>query len=509
MMGRIRRSLAAGCVVLCMVTSNVYAAGSSAKPQSGHTLVIVTDTETRDLSSIDPLNEDITLPRTMIFNTLVTRNNTGKIEPSLATSVRYIGKNTWRIKLRSGIAFQNGDPLNAQSVKATFNRIMHPLPGDETAFSSVFSNLKTVTVVNSTTVDMVTAQPDYILPEYLVDVPILSAKQVNSGKAYQTKLNGTGPYELSSWKPGQDVVLKPNPHYWGATPRFQKITIEYVPNESTRIADLLSGRADIAEDISRNSIQQIKSHAGYHVASGAGVEVTYLTYDFKPPFNNKLVREAIYDAIDRKTLTSDLYGQYATPATSPVVPGSAGYVDANPLTDFNLTKAKQLMAQSGVKTPLSLNLNVSQDNLEAAEVIQSELKPIGINAQIKVVNTSQLFDPTTYQNNTAGSMILFTGLNDPQRDIYRILEPMFASNSFLDQFGYQPLQGIDGLIQKYVSSPNDKERQSVSKQILSVTKEDASITWLFQPDNIYGVSNTIHWTPGNSGGIDISQITTG
>jgi peptide/nickel transport system substrate-binding protein len=508
-----KRALA-GVLALSLLT--LTACGNQTSAQTGQhqtkstsqggqqTLVIDDLSETRDLTTIDPLNKDITLPRSMVYDSLFVKDKDGKLEPSLAQSYQTKG-NTLEIKLKHGIKFQNGDPLNAQSVKATIEKILHPDPNEESAFTSLLANIKQINVVNQWTVDIVTAHADYILPQYLTNISIVDAKQLAKGNQYQTDLNGTGPYMLADWKRGQEVVLKANPHYWGKKPQFKKVVIKYVPDESTRIADLLSGHASIASDLTPESIDRITSNANSHVVTSPGDRVTYMSYNFNGPLANEKVRQAIYYALDRKTMTADVYGKYATPATAPVAKGASGYVDAFPLSDYNVAKAKKLLAEAGVKAPLSISLHVGQTDLDVAEVIQSQLKQVGIQVHIDVLAQGELLDPKQL-NKPEPIMFIFTGLDNPEEDAYRIYAPTFSSESFIKPFGYKPSAQVAQLVQQYLAAPNLTERTQVSKQILDITKQQAAVVWLLQPANIYGVSNDIEWHVDGATQIHIQQI---
>nr|WP_206916495.1 ABC transporter substrate-binding protein [Alicyclobacillus suci] len=281
--------------------------------------------------------------------------------------------------------------------------------------------------------------------------------------------------------------------------------IKYVPDESTRIADLLSGHADIAADLTPESINRVTGSSSDGVISTPGDRVTYMSYNFTGPLANEKVRQAIYYAIDRKTLAKDVYGTYATPATAPVVKGASGYVDEFPLSDFNVQKAKQLMNESGVKGPVDISLHVSQSDLDVAQVIQSQLKNIGIQVKIDVLAQGELLDPKQL-NKPQPIMFIFTGLDNPEEDAYRIYAPTFSDESFIKPFGYQPSAEVGNLIQQYLAAPDLAKRTAVSKQILEVTKQQAAVVWLLQPSNIYGVSKQINWQPNGATQIQIQQI---
>lgn len=477
--------------------------GVESKAKSKDTLVIAQSTETRDLTDIDPLQKDISLPRTMVFDTLIERKTDGKLVPSLAESYD-VKDNVLHIKVKKNISFHNGDPLNAESVKATLDKILNK--DVKTSYKSGFADVEEIKVIDEQNVDIVSKRPNYVLPNFLAEVPIISSKQLASGDAYKTQLNGTGPYTLEDWKRGEQVTLKLNPKYWGEKPAFGQVVIKNVADESTRIAELLSGKADIASDIPAASIDRIKGQKDLHVVSEPGVRVTWLSYNFKAPFDNQKVRQAIYYASDRKGLAKNLFGDFASPATAPVIKGGAGYVEAYPFSDYNLEKAKKLIAESSIQTPITIDLDARKVDLDIAQLMQAQLKQIGIEAKINTIDAGTFFDPARFEQRKTGSILLSTSFDNPEKESYRLFGTAYAEGSFYKRYGYKPLPEVDALIKKYVAEPKAENRIDLSKKILELSKDDASVLWLMHPSNIYGLSNTINWTPDGTGRIDIHQI---
>jgi peptide/nickel transport system substrate-binding protein len=482
---------------------NGVPSGAVKEAKGKDSLTIVQSAETRDFNTIDPMQKDITLPRTFIYETLVTRDKDGKLVPLLAESYEFQG-NSWRIKLRKGIKFHNGDELNAESVKATLDKLLKEVP--KSTFKTLLASVQETKLVDTYTVDIVTKTPNYALINFLVDLPIQSAVLLAKGEAYKTEMNGTGPYILEEWKRGEKAVLKQAPNYWGDKPPFKSVVIKYVPDEAARIAELLSGSADIASDLNVNSIQRVKGQNGFHVESEPGYRVSYMGYFFKPPFDNVKLRQALYYGVDRQSLAKNLYGEYATPATAPVTKGGSGYVEAFPLSDYNTDKARQLIAESGVKTPVTVDFDTTQRDVDAAQILQSQLKKLGIETNINIRETSAIFDQARYDQSKNGSILLFTGFDNPDREIYRLLTPAYSKASFFSSFGYKPVPELEPLINDYVAEPDEQKRLALSKKILDRSKEDAAVNWLLFPANIYGISNTIDWKPDGTGRIDIKKI---
>lgn len=485
---------------------------SANSPQSGgnkpaaakkDTLVIVQASETRDLTVIDPLQKDITLPRSMVYDTLLVRGTDGKLLPSLAESYEADGS-VWRFTLRKGVNFHDGSPLTAQAVKATLDKILDKEV--KTSYKFGFSSIQEVKATNELTVEIVSKQPNYLLPGFLAEMPVLSEKQLAAGDSYKTELNGTGPFKVAEWKRGEYVRLTRNDAYWGTKPEFKEVTVKYAADESTRIAELLSGSADIAEDIPPASVERLKGEKGISVVSEPGVRVTWLSYSFKAPFDQEKVRQAVYYGIDRKGLAEGLYGEYAAPALSPVIAGGSGYAEAYPVGDFDPDKAKQLLADAGVKLPLQTEMDIRKADLDVSQVIQAQLKNIGIEVKLNTIEDGQFFDPARFETRNSGSIILTTALDNPEREAYRLFSTAYSAESFFARYGYKPLPEVDSLIDSYMAEPSEEKRAQFSAEILEKSKADASVLWLMHPDNLYAVSDKLQWEYGGQGRIDIQKI---
>jgi peptide/nickel transport system substrate-binding protein len=149
-----------------------------------------------------------------VYETLTYLNSeTGELEPRLAESWEQLEPNVWRFKLREGVAFSNGEPFNAEAVQVSVARITAP----EAVNRSYMGELAEARLVDEHTVDLVTGQPDPILPKRTIFLFIAAPNWVQSAAPEEIAVNaiGTGPLTLSEWKKGQYILLKENTAYWG------------------------------------------------------------------------------------------------------------------------------------------------------------------------------------------------------------------------------------------------------------------------------------------------------
>ena len=156
-----------------------------------------------------------------IYESLTAIDNDGKIVGVLAESWQQTGPTTWRFKLRQGVKFHNGEPMNADAVVATVDHELNPqnTPG---RCNGDYSTLAfPATKVDEYTVDLTTSAPDPILPNKLIKFKIAPTQWLKSTSEDQMGITavGTGPYSLAEWQRGSQILLKANPDYWGSRSR--------------------------------------------------------------------------------------------------------------------------------------------------------------------------------------------------------------------------------------------------------------------------------------------------
>lgn len=197
-----------------------------------------------------------------------------------------------------------------------------------------------------------------------------------------------GPYYITDWESGKQVVLQANPNYYKAQPAIQKIIYQVVPQDADRIALLKAGKVDLIEGISPTEAQGLDGTAGVRpIAVQANKQFFAFMNDSIAPFNNVLVRQALNYALDRQTITDSIYHGLGVPYQGwlPVTyPGYAPFTTYN----YDLDKAKALLAQAGFPNGFSTTLSYSSGSPEEAQVAvdwQTSLKQIGVNLTLKVL----------------------------------------------------------------------------------------------------------------------------
>ena len=326
-----------------------------------------------------------------LFETLTKINSDGTVSPLLAESWEVSPDlKTYTFKLRRGVKFHNGEAFNAAAVKFSFERAGadKSVNKDKRTFASMYS----VAAIDEHTVVILNTQldPDFLFLMGQATAVIVEPKSADSNA---TKPVGTGPYQFEAWNKGASVVLsKWNGYRQAAAVRIKKVTFRFISDPAAQVAALLAGDVDAFPRVTPRSVPQFKDNARFQVLVGGSRAKTILAINNKrKPLDDVRIRRAICAAIDRKAVIEGAGDGYGAPIGSHYVPGAFGYVDTTAVNPFNVDKARALLAEAGVKTPLELSLKLPPPPYarQGGEVIAAQLAKIGIVAKIENVEWAQ------------------------------------------------------------------------------------------------------------------------
>jgi peptide/nickel transport system substrate-binding protein len=209
---------------------------------------------------------------------------------------------------------------------------------------------------------------------------------------------GTGAYKFVEWKQGDYVKLTANPDYFRGAPKTPNLQMRVVPEAAQRTIAIETGEADFAYDIAPNDIAKVEENADLQMISAPPLSVWYVSFNMnKAPFDNVKVRQAISYAINQDDIIQAVRYGAAEAAHSLIPPAAFGYSDKAIQYNFDLEKAKALMAEAGYADGFSCNLwvNENQERVEACQIVQSQLKQIGIEVTVDVMEFGTFIDQTS------------------------------------------------------------------------------------------------------------------
>ena len=294
--------------------------------------------------------------------------------------------------LRKGVKFQDGTPFDADAVKFSFERAKADGSTNK-AKKGVFDNISSIATPDPHRVILTLNNPDATLPFRLGEntAVILSPK---SAATASTQPIGTGPFKFDSWQKGSAITLLRWDGYRDvAAIKLRRVTFRFINDNAAQVAALLAGDIDGMPRFGAvQNLAQLQADKRFVVEIGSTAGKGMLAINNKKkPLDDVRVRRALMHAIDRKAFIDGVLEGLAKPIGSHAAPTDVGYVDLTGLYAFNPDKARALLKEAGVSTPLNLTLTLPPPSYarKGGEVVAAMLAKVGINAKIENVEWAQ------------------------------------------------------------------------------------------------------------------------
>ncbi|KFL29822.1 hypothetical protein JP75_18665 [Devosia riboflavina] len=341
------------------------------------------------------------------YVTQVSATPDGKVEttPGIAESWSQINPTTWEFKLRAGLAFSNGEPLDAAAVKASADYLLNP--ENAKGLLGALSMIAGVTVVDAATVRFETKTPDGIFPRRLAALAVVPPVAFMADpQKFMAAPIGSGPWMVEKWVPNESLTLVPNPDTVGAEPKSDRLEFRAIPEASGRIAALQSGGVDIAQGIPSDQVASLIND--FNIVDKVEPGSWQMTiYQEAGPLNDKRVRQALNYAVDKELLLEAVMGGYGAVSQGQVVPeGVTGYCPDVKAYPYDPEKAKALLAEAGY-APGELTFDFQSpsgfvtNDRALAEATAAMLSEVGVNTNIKFLELSTFQDAYRNQSKRA------------------------------------------------------------------------------------------------------------
>ena len=400
----------------------------------------------------------------------------GAVLPLLATDwVSDPDGKTYTFKLRVGVRFQDGTPFNAEAVKFSFERAKAP-DSTNKAKKTVFENISSIATPQPDVVILTLNNADATLPFRLGEAPavILSPK---SAATTATQPQGTGPFRLDSWQKGSAITLVRWDGYRDvAAIKLRRVTFRFINDNAAQVAALLAGDIDGMPRFGAvQALAQLRADPRFVVSVGSTAGKGILAINNKrKPLDDVRVRRAISHAIDRKAFIDGAQEGLGKPIGSHFAPTDLGYLDLTKSYPYDVEKAKALLKEAGITTPLNLTLTLPPPPYarKGGEIIAAQLAKIGINAKIENVEWAQWL---------AGP---FKGNFD--LTIINHVEPLDYATAYADSnyyYGYDSAK-FRGLVATLAATSDFKEKARLWRDIQRQLAEDAVNAYVWNPAQV-------------------------
>jgi peptide/nickel transport system substrate-binding protein len=364
---------------------------------------------------------------------------------------------TITLRLRHGMQWADGAPLDARDIRFTWHAVMNPR--NNTRLRSGWDDITAIDLPDNDTAVVHLREPYAAilgifalggagyppLPEHLLG----KLPDVNHATFNDAPL-ASGPYELERWNHGASLIFRANPHYWRGAPPIARIDYRIIPDADTLFTALQTHDVDVVDTVTENQTDRLGSLDGYATRKRIVANWRHLDMNCrKPILADVRVRRAIAEAIDWDRMNRTVYHGYNVRATSDIMPTSWA-APTIPAWRYDLADAKRLLdaagwhvtaggvrARAGVPLELDVSTTVSKPtNIQAEVQMQAELLAAGVKLSIRNYPTSLLFaaDGPLYRGRYDLSLTIETNAPDPDNEGLwgaAFIPPHGANTSFL------------------------------------------------------------------------------
>ncbi|SOE00237.1 ABC transporter substrate-binding protein [Blastococcus haudaquaticus] len=424
-----------------------------------------------------------------VYDTLVVPNAEDlTMEASLAESWETSEDGlTWTFALREGVTFHDGSEFDSADVVYSYNRIID----EELANSYRFANVTAVEADGPQSVVIRVSQPT---PNLLSLIGAFKGMAILPEGAAEdldltTEANGTGPFQLES-SDASSTVLTAYEDYWGGAPAIDGVEYRYITEPAAALTALENGEVQWTDNVPPQQVESLGENEDVELASTPSVDYWYMSMNYaREPFGNPQVRRAIATAIDREEVTEAARFEAARANQTAIPEDSFFYSDYAPF-DADEDAARQLMEESGVTTPLTMGLMVTDEfpeSVTAAQVIASQLEAIGITVEVEVLDFATWLDRQD-QGDFDAFMLSWLGNIDPA-DFYEAQHITDGSSNYQ---GYSNPE-VDRLLTEASTETDQDARKQLYDQAAKLIVDDVSYLYLYNPDVVQA------WVPGLEG----------
>ena len=460
----------------------------------------------------DPDLLDPTLARTfvgrIVFANLCEKlydvNDKLEIVPQLAASLPKIsdGGRTVTIDIRQGLKFNDGTTLDAKAVKTSLDR-HRELKASSRA--SELDPVKSVRAVDSDTVELRLDGAYAPLTAQLADRSgmVMSPKQLDKlGEKFSSSPVCVGPFEYVSRKEGDQIVLKKAPDYYDASKvKLDRLVFRIFEEGSARSANLRSGDVNVAERLDPTDLAAIRGDSNLQLLDRTSLGYQGITINVgnknglgekyenvgTPLAEHKELRQALSLALDRDAISKIVYQGNVVPGCGPLSPVSPFYDKGLKCPARDLAKAKQLVQQSGVPTPVPVRLMLNTDavTLRLGQTIQAMAKEAGFNVQLQPTEFTSALD-----KGDAGEFDTFqlgwSGRIDPDGNIQQ----------FVGGTGSQNISGytndaLDKVLDQGRSELDQGKRTQIYQQATQTILDESPLIYLYHDKYFTGAGQNV------------------
>ncbi|HTD45690.1 MAG TPA: ABC transporter substrate-binding protein [bacterium] len=490
----------AGALLLASVMmAGLIGAASAQGGRRGGTLRAALDF---DPPTLDPHRSGTVVDRHVyqnLYDKLVDTDENLTIVPMLATG--------WTVSrdgiavtlaLRRGVKFHDGTPFNAEAVEYNFERMQDPkFPS---ARRSEIGPVQRVTAVDPYTVQITLEKPYSPLLYVLTDragMMVSPAAAQKEGLDFALHPVGTGPFRFVEKIPQDHVTLERDPDHWEkGLPDLDRIVFRTITDDNARVANVRSGDVDIISLVPLPQVKQLAQEAAQPGARFLLLQHGAFRWDgitlntTRPPFDNKLLRQAFNAAIDREAIANVVLQGAAYPATSFFPNGTPAYDPGWTLPPRSVQLAKERLQAAGRPNGFACTLLIGagQQNQAIAQAVQAMAAEAGIQVTLQIVEGGALLTAMGHLQHQA-ALIFWSGRPDPDFDIYPFVTPSGIGSFNFSGYTNPRVQALLDAARLLRDMP---QRRRAYREVTRILADDVPYVLLFYPKEYKLLSTRVH-----------------
>ncbi|HEY8446724.1 MAG TPA: ABC transporter substrate-binding protein [Thermomicrobiales bacterium] len=422
------------------------------------------------------------------------KDDSAEIEPALAESwTRSEDGLSYVFKIRPGVTFHDGTPLDAKAVETNFLRQLdpnHPLHFEGITYAEiVFAEVAGVEATGELELTIRLNRPIILVPGNLAmfAAGIASPTALEQyGLDFSQHAAGTGPFKLESWTKDVELVFVANEDYWGGRPALDRVVWRTVAEDTVRVSELKTGGIDIANQIDLKDVEDLQNDPNLQVITGTYLNVQFLGMNQTiPPFDNPKVRQAMQYAINKQNIADVVfYGNY-TLGAGPIAPGLPGYDPSlAEVYTYDPERAKALLEEAGV-SGLTFDLYNRTTSFWPllGQLVQADLAAIGVTANLVSLEDAQFFAELNASRAPAFLNDWTWDNGDPDNVMYSL----FTAPRAKTRLGYENPE-VNRLNLQAQEEPDPEKRAEIYIQAQRLILEDSIKVILGYPSKAIGAS---------------------
>jgi peptide/nickel transport system substrate-binding protein len=425
-----------------------------------------------------------------IYEGLVVYDASLEPRPQIAKDWEWASDTEVEFTLREGVKFHNGETVTSEDVKYSLER--HEDSGSFVA--SILGRIEAIETPDDTTLVISLNNPFSPLESNLTESPgaaVVVPKSVEEDEIDLKKTPiGTGPFQHEEWNQGSELVMSKFEEYWdGNKPYVDDLTIQMIPDATTRVTALESGEIDVINDVPQQDIQRLQESGEINLHSGQALDIRFFAFNGNEGklFADKRVRQAASLAINRSNIVQIL-GDDSWDVNRSPLPKALDWVYTGDVEgqSQNKERARQLLSEAGAEnTSFTIKTFNRGAYKQKATAAQRMLNEVGFDVEIKALEGGTFIKDFT-SGNFEAAQSAWIGVLDPDGYLYT----HFHSEGGLNLYGYSN-SDVDELLERGRSATEQAQRREAYVEAQKQIAKDAPWACIATPNSFHATRNNI------------------